>query len=302
MASEEIKRATRYELKRWAAVIDRWLRSPDNDVLRARGDIRRRTASRFQNMVYAALASRRNRTGEQLSSRAAASRRRNRNSAFRISHSALRKNPELLRPRNLSASQWERAKAAARKLKRGDAIQDKQTGKTGVILSVNEAYGTVEVKLEDERGAYKIDLYAHMVKKVSPRHRRNPELLLLSNPGGKARNPKPATRNVPSLAELKKDPEFQKALKKYREFHGCDPKEIVVVDLPYKAPKYQVVLGDSPEATYKVPSHSRKAGKKNIPYKHDYENRVVKTTDAEGRMVADVFLNPKTKVTNWIHK
>jgi len=141
--------------------------------------------------------------------------------------------------------------------------------------------------------------------------RSNPELMLMMNPGQRRNRYDPKfelglkgvkSMRVPSLAEIKRDPEFQKALKKYREFHGADPAEIMVVDLPYEAPKFQVVLGDSPEATYKVPAHSRKAGKKNIPFKHDYENRVVKTTDPSGKGVFDVFLNPKTKVTNWIHE
>lgn len=47
------------------------------------------------------------------------------------------------------------------------------------------------------------------------------------------------------------DPEFQAALKKFREFHGADPIEIVKVsDAPGGLPKYLVALGSAPEVTY----------------------------------------------------
>jgi hypothetical protein len=103
------------------------------------------------------------------------------------------------------------------------------------------------------------------------------------------------------IAELESDPEFRKALEKYRKFHGCDPKELLFVEFDYPVPEFQIVLGESPEAMYQVPGYSRKAGKENLPYRHEFENPVLLVTDASGRFLSHVPLTKKTVVTDWIH-
>jgi hypothetical protein len=102
-----------------------------------------------------------------------------------------------------------------------------------------------------------------------------------------------------SMKELENDPEFQKAVVKYREFHGTEPMEILAVELPYPAPKFQIALGKSSEAVYKVPKHSRKQSK--VPYKHKFEGKVLKVTDVSGKYLADISPEDSIKVTDYIY-
>ena len=100
---------------------------------------------------------------------------------------------------------------------------------------------------------------------------------------------------------MERDPEFKKALQKYRKFHGCDPKELLLVEFDHPVPRFQIVLGESPEAMYQVPGYSKKAGRENLPYRHEFENPVLLVTDAGGTHLAHVPLTSKTVVKDWIY-
>jgi hypothetical protein len=58
-------------------------------------------------------------------------------------------------------------------------------------------------------------------------------------------------------------------------------------------------LGKSSEAVYKVPKHSRKQSK--VPYKHKFEGKVLKVTDASGKYLADVSPDDSVEVTDYIY-
>lgn len=157
----------------------------------------------------------------------------------------------------------------------------------------------------------------------------NPELLIMLNPPSKKskkkktrkakkrskktskkkkttkRKKNPSVTEI-SLEELKKKypAQYKKAVKKYKQFHqGALPTSVKVVNLPDSAPLRKnsvlVALGNSLEAVYHVPKHSKKQSK--IPFKHDFENPVMKVTDPEGDLLMDISVGKKGyKVTDWI--
>ncbi len=73
------------------------------------------------------------------------------------------------------------------------------------------------------------------------------------------------------------------ALRMYRRFHGSDPMNVRRIDAPPGTPKHLVMLGKLTELGYRVPGHSGKAGRKNIPYLHKSGRGNILATDATGR-------------------
>jgi len=147
-----------------------------------------------------------------------------------------------------------------------------------------------------------------------PRHlrhsRRNPNLIILTNPGtrrtrrNKARSgwiKLPFRQACAEYPEMVRSPHYRKLLKHYKKFHGTEPKEVWVKDDGKRDTNIRMALGEAPDATYIVPGHSKKAGKKNIPYKHDFENPVMMVTDETGRRIELIPVNDKTRVEDWIY-
>jgi len=104
--------------------------------------------------------------------------------------------------------------------------------------------------------------------------RRNPDLMII-NPG----------------RTLQDSKGFRQALKTYKDFHGNEPKEIVMErtdDGKKKVTRqWKVSLGEIPEDMYSPQSHSKKAG---VPFVHEWEKKIpgwpkhpLLTTSAEGR-------------------
>lgn len=130
--------------------------------------------------------------------------------------------------------------------------------------------------------------------KAAPRRRAaNPSLMIVTNPGAKS----------VSIDAIKGLPGFEKARRKYKEFHGVEPREVRIIDLPDDVPVKEnavlVALGKSPEAVYHVPSHSRKQSK--VPFKHEFRANVLKVTDPGGKLLMDISVGRGGyKVSDWI--
>lgn len=123
--------------------------------------------------------------------------------------------------------------------------------------------------------------------------RKNPTLLIASNPGG-------TRRKRPKRGFDPNDPEFKAALKKYREFFkGTDPVEVTEVQTKVPMPKYLVALGEAPEVTYKPGDHTPKKG---VPFKHifgeDGGHPPLLVTDKTGKYLG--YVGGTFRVRDWI--
>jgi hypothetical protein len=111
----------------------------------------------------------------------------------------------------------------------------------------------------------------------------NPELMIVNN------------------CPYKDNPDFQKALRKYREFHGTNPTRISRHLLPIGDPRkvegraFFVALGRAPADSYTPPPTSRKAGR---TYVHPYEKQPLRAVDSTGKLL--VTLPGSHSVTDWI--
>jgi len=124
---------------------------------------------------------------------------------------------------------------------------------------------------------------------VEEAKRTNPTLLIASNP----------QNSDPAAHEHKKA--YKKALRKYREFFGEDPPEVIEVPDPpgSKLPEYMIALGRSQEVMYKPDDHTSKKG---VPFVHKFGEEGGKqpylVTDPSGRLLA--YADGSYRVDDWI--
>ena len=96
----------------------------------------------------------------------------------------------------------------------------------------------------------------------------NPELLILTNPAS---------------------PELARAVKRYRKFHGVDPKRALRRGRGKKA-KVLVGLGDMIEIVYEP----RRGQRKRVHWFHQFKRRAILATDADGNGL--YIVDPSGKV------
>jgi hypothetical protein len=106
---------------------------------------------------------------------------------------------------------------------------------------------------------------------------------------------------------LASDPQFKKALKKFREFHGKDPDEIVAVDIPQmgesEEPQFFVVLGEAVSESYLTANAVPGSSKGEAIYVHPYESPEgelpLKAVSADGKLI--ITVPGKHIVRDWIY-
>lgn len=113
-------------------------------------------------------------------------------------------------------------------------------------------------------------------------------------------------RNRAGTDSFTKDPEYRKAMKLFRRFHGKDPESIFEVNVP-QLPKsdrdlFFVALGGAPAESYladHVVPGSTKAGSLYVhPYESDDDKLPIKAVSNDGKLI--MTLPGKHRVSDWI--
>lgn len=100
--------------------------------------------------------------------------------------------------------------------------------------------------------------------------------------------------NVPE--EILDNPEFQKARKLFKKFHGKDCDEIVMVDIPQlpdgDEPQFFMVMGEAPAESYLTDGIVPGSSKDGSVFVHPYEapdgERPLKAVSSDGKLIITV--------------
>ena len=98
---------------------------------------------------------------------------------------------------------------------------------------------------------------------------------------------------------LGKNPEFRKALAKFREFHGCEPTNVLAFEHPdLRDGTVLVIMGRAPAESYDANGVIRGSNKAGSTWVHPYGRRPLKAMTADGRTI--MTLPGNFKVTDFI--
>ena len=111
------------------------------------------------------------------------------------------------------------------------------------------------------------------------------------------------------MGSLMKHPGFRKALKLYRQIHGCDPKSVKRVILPVGDEKkitstdFFVALGKAPADSYEP--NDRQSQKYGKIWVHPYDHKPIKAVDKTGKFIVTLPGSHRVKAgadgEAWIH-
>lgn len=109
------------------------------------------------------------------------------------------------------------------------------------------------------------------------------------------------------VAKLMKDPEFRKALRKFKKFHGreADLSQLREVDIPqlkHEDDLYLIPLGKGPAVSYDASKMIPGSNKANAVYVHPFGEKTGEqptvVVSSDGKLI--MYLPGKHKVTDWV--